>query len=243
MKLYLIDGTFELFRSWFSFPSSINSDQVEVGALRGLLRSMVSLIKSSEEKYIAVTFDHTIESFRNDLFSGYKTGENIEPELLSQFELAEELVSSLGITVWPMVKFEADDAIATASRKWSKSSYLSQVVICSPDKDFYQIVDSDHIVLWDRIRNKVIDENAVIAKLGIKPHSIPDYLALVGDKADGIPGIPRWGAKSASIILAEYNHIEMIPKDPTQWPQLRGLKSLAENLHTHSKELALYKKL
>ena len=175
------------------------------------------LLTSPDVTHVGVAFDHVIESFRNDLYSGYKTGEGVDPNLLAQFPLAEQAVSALGVVVWPMVEFEADDAIASAVKRFKKSKSVEQFVVCSPDKDLSQLVSGDRIVCWDRRREIVIDEAGVVEKFGVSPESIPDWLAVVGDSADGFPGVPGWGAKSASAVLSHYLHLEDIPPDPTKW--------------------------
>jgi 5'-3' exonuclease len=244
MKIHLIDGTYELFRSFYGPPPKKSPDGREVGATIGLLRSMLTLISDSSVTHIACAFDHIIESFRNDIFSGYKTGEGINPDLFAQFSLAEQVVNALGIVVWPMVEFEADDAIATAAVRFRDESDVDQIVICSPDKDLAQLVSGNHIVCWDRRRDIVYDEAAVIKKYGVVPSSIPDWLALVGDSADGIPGIPTWGAKSAAALLSRYQHIEAIPDDTSQWDMSAGrARRLAENLAAHREQARLYLRL
>ncbi|SMF26148.1 5'-3' exonuclease [Pseudobacteriovorax antillogorgiicola] len=243
MKLHLVDGTFELFKAYFSYPSTITSSGVEVGAVRGFLRSMFSLLKQDGVTHIAAAFDHTIESFRNDLFIGYKTGEGLEAELANQFPLVEDASQALGIVTWPMIEFEADDALASAAYKWKKLKSLEQIVICSPDKDLCQMVEGNRVITWDRIRKTNLDEGAVTEKFGIPPKSIPDYLALVGDSADGIPGVPRWGAKSTAQILQVFGCIENIPFDLEHWPKVRGGKSLLAQLLDHQDEVKLYKTL
>jgi 5'-3' exonuclease len=244
MRVHLVDGTYELFRAYFGAPKAGVPDGREVGAIRGLARSFLGLIRNEGATHIAVAFDHVIESFRNDLFAGYKTGAGIDPDLWSQFELAEQMTRALGMVVWPMVEFEADDALATAALRFAQDSRVTQVCICSPDKDLTQCVSGQHIVCVDRRRKKTIDEAGVHEKFGVAPKSIPDWLALVGDSADGIPGIPRWGARSASAILAEYGHIEHIPEDSAQWSiRLRGAQALADSLNTHPGEAALYRQL
>jgi len=203
MKIHLVDGTYELyelFRSFYGPPPRKAPDGREVGATIGLMRSMLSLIGDSEVTHIACAFDHVVESFRNDLFAGYKTGAGIDPHLFAQFPLAEQAVKALGIVVWPMIEFEADDAIATAAVRFKDEPGVDQVVICSPDKDLAQMVVGQQIICWDRRREIVYDEAAVVEKYGVAPTSIPDWLALVGDSADGIPGIPTWGAKSSGMI-------------------------------------------
>lgn len=244
MQVHLVDGTYELFRAYFGAPKAKALDGREVGATRGLARSFLGLIRNEGATHIAVAFDHVIESFRNDLFAGYKTGAGIDPDLWSQFGLAEQITRALGMVVWPMVEFEADDALATAALHFAQDSRLTQVCICSPDKDLTQCVSGRHIVCVDRRRKKTIDEAGVQEKFGVAPQSIPDWLALVGDSADGIPGIPRWGARSASAMLAEYGHIEHIPGDSAKWSiRLRGAQALADSLNTHQSEAVLYRQL
>ena len=239
MHIHLIDGTFELFRAYFSYPSrQVNG--VEVGAVYGMMRNLASLITVDHASHLAVAFDHVIESFRNDLFSGYKTGEGLEPELYNQFSIAEEATEVMGLVTWPMVEFEADDALASAAAKFS---LRHKVTICSPDKDLTQCVDKN-VHCFDRIRNTLIDENTVISKFGVQPKSIPDLLGLVGDKADGIPGIPRWGMKSASAVLGKYTHLENIPLDHVKWDiDIRGKKGLCKKLKDNWDNALLYKQL
>jgi 5'-3' exonuclease len=205
------------------------------------------LLTSPGVTHVAVAFDHVIESFRNKLFTGYKTGEGVDPSLLAQFPLAEEAVSALGVVVWPMVEFEADDALGAAATRFKKNKTVDQILICSPDKDLAQLVSGDRIVCWDRRRDIIINESGVVEKFGVSPQSIPDWLALVGDSADGYPGIPGWGAKSASVVLAHYKHMELIPNDPNKW-QVSSISSgraasLADSLSKRREEALLYKKL
>ena len=247
MKLHLIDGTYELFRNHFGAPPRQASDGRQVGATLGLLRSLYALLSTSGVTHLGVAFDHVIESFRNDLYPGYKTSAGVDPDLLAQFTLAEEAVSALGVVVWPMVEFEADDALAAAVKRFGKLASVEQVVICSPDKDLAQLVSGRRVVCWDRRREIVIDEAGVVEKFGVHPESIPDWLALVGDAADGYPGIPGWGAKSASAVLFRYGHIESIPADPGKW-KVQSITPgraarLAEALTSRSKEAALYREL
>lgn len=243
MQVHLIDGTFELFRAYFAVPKSQAPSGNEVGAARGLLRSFTALLGSPDVTHVACAFDHVIESFRNELFRGYKTGDGIDPDLLSQFELAERVTRALGIVTWPMIEFEADDAIATASQRFAALPEVTRVVIASPDKDLAQCISSK-VVCWNRIRNTWLDEPGVVAKFGIPPASIPDYLALVGDSADGIPGIPRWGAKSAAALLAEYGRLEDIPASSADWRvSVRGAQVLAQNLQAMREESLLYRRL
>jgi 5'-3' exonuclease len=242
MKLHLIDGTYELFRAYYGPPGAKSPSGQEVGATRGLIRSLSALLRESDVTHVAAAFDTRVESFRNDLFDGYKTGEGMEPELWEQFPLAERATSALGITVWSMIEFEADDALAAGARRFADQ--VDQVVLCSPDKDLYQCVRDSRIVCWDRMREKIYDEAAVRDKLGIAPQSVPDYLALVGDSADGIPGLPRWGAKSTSLMLAHYGTLEAIPEDEREWtPKVRGAAALAKVLREEKQNALLYKKL
>ena len=244
MKIHLIDGTYELFRGFYGPPPKTAPDGREVGATVGLLRSLLALLGEPDVTHVGVAFDHVVESFRNDLYAGYKTGEGIDPALRAQFDLAEEAVAALGIVVWPMVEFEADDAIATAALRFRDDPAVEQVVVCSPDKDLAQLVTGQRIVCWDRRRNIVYDEAAVIEKYGVPPASIPDWLALVGDSADGIPGIPAWGAKSAATVLSQFGHIEAIPDDITQWDISAGrARRLAENLAAQREDAFLYRRL
>ena len=247
MKIHLVDGTYELFRNHFGAPPKKAPDGREVGATLGLLRSLLMMLTSPGVTHVGVAFDHVIESFRNELFTGYKTGEGVDPTLLAQFPLAEKAVSALGVVVWPMVEFEADDALGTAAARFKKNKAVEQILICSPDKDLAQLVSGNHIVCWDRRRDIIIEEAGVVEKFGVRPHSIPDWLALVGDSADGYPGIPGWGAKSASVVLSHYEHMESIPDDPLKW-KLSSISSgraasLAASLSQRRQEALLYKKL
>src|SRR5690242_18144873 len=217
MRIHLIDGTYELFRSHFGAPPRKAPDGRQVGATLGLLRSLLMLLNTPGITHVACAFDHVIESFRNDLYPGYKTSEGVDPELLAQFPLAEEAVAALGVVVWPMVEFEADDALASAVARFKREAEVEQILICSPDKDLAQTVSGTRVVCWDRRRDIVYDEDGVMQKYGVRPQSIPDWLALVGDSADGYPGIPGWGAKSATAVLARFEHLESIPEDPRQW--------------------------
>ncbi len=244
MKIHLVDGTFELFRAYFGSPRALSPSGLEVGAVRGLMRSIYALCREDDVTHVAVAFDHVIESFRNELFAGYKTGEGMEPELYAQFVPAEAAVAALGVVVWPMIEFETDDALAAAAARFGQEPGVEQVVICSPDKDLCQCVRGDRIVTFDRMRRRMLNEQGVVEKFGVPPTSIPDYLALVGDAADGVPGIPRWGARSAGPVLAQYRKIEAIPDDPTQWEvKVRGAKALAENLASRRDDALLYRTL
>ncbi len=244
MKVHLLDGTYELFRGFYGPPPRKAPDGREVGATVGLLRSLVALLSGPEVSHLGCAFDHVVESFRNDLFSGYKTSEGINPDLFAQFSLAEEAVSALGIVIWPMVEFEADDALATAALRFQQEPAVDQVVICSPDKDLAQLVAGDRVVCWDRRREIVYDEGAVIEKYGVAPASIPDWLALVGDKADGIPGVPAWGAKSSATVLSRYHHLEAIPLELEEWDvPVRGARRLFDNFTAHQEQAFLYRRL
>ena len=243
MKIHLVDGTYELFRAHFGAPPKKAPDGREVGATLGLLRSLMLLLSDPEVTHVAVAFDHVIESFRNRMYAGYKTGAGVDPNLLAQFPLAEKAASALGLVVWPMVKFEADDAIATAVARFKVKS-VQQIVICSVDKDLTQMVDGDRVVCWDRRREIILDEKGVIGKFGVGPESIPDYLALVGDAADGYPGIKGWGAASTSAVLSRFKHIESIPPDPKQLGLSIGrATTLLENLKKNYNDALLFREL
>ena len=216
MDVYLVDGTYELFRHYYAMPSARTADGVEVGAVRGVIASILGMVKQGAT-HIGFATDHVIESFRNQLWPGYKTGEGIEPDLLSQFPLLEDAMSALGIALWPMVEFEADDALAAAAAIAARDDRVERVYICTPDKDLAQCVTGTRVVQMNRRSRTTSDEAGVIAKFGVPPASIPDYLALVGDSADGYPGLPGWGAKSAAAVLAKYGHLESIPADWQTW--------------------------
>src|SRR5215475_2789748 len=216
MDIHLIDGTYELFRHFFAVPSTTDVNGQEVGAVRGVLHSILSMIERGAT-HIGVATDHVIESFRNDLYPGYKTSEGVAPELLSQFPILEEALQSMGVVVWPMTYFEADDALASAAAKADQDARVEQVLICTPDKDLAQCVKGTRVVQVDRRRELTRDEVGVEVKFGVKPSSIPDYLALTGDSADGYPGIAGWGAKAAAAVLSHYPHFESIPKDWNEW--------------------------
>jgi len=216
MEIFLVDGTYELFRHYYAVPSARDQEGCEVGAVRGVLASMLGMIKGGAT-HIAVATDHVIESFRNQLWPGYKTSEGVEPDLLAQFPLLEEVLSAAGIVVWPMVEFEADDALAAAAALAEKDARVvsgeARVVICTPDKDLAQSVRGTRVVQLNRRTRVTLDEQGVTEKFGVPPVSIPDYLALVGDSADGYPGLKGWGAKSSAAVLAKFGHLEAIPKD------------------------------
>ncbi len=244
MKLHLVDGTFELFRAHYGAPPATGREGQPVGAVRGLLRSLLALLREDGVTHVGVAFDHVIESFRNRLFDGYKTGEGVEADLLAQFEPAERACAALGVVVWPMVEFEADDALATAAARWGDAPGVEQVVLCSPDKDLAQCVRGARVVLLDRVRRVQRDEAGVVEKFGVGPASIPDWLALVGDDADGIPGVRGFGAKTASALLARWGHVEAIPDDEAAWDvKVRGAAGLAANLRAAREDVPLYKTL
>ena len=217
MIVHLIDGTFELFRHFYAVPQSQDKDGVEIAAVRGVIGSIRGMLNSRVATHVGVATDHVVESFRNQLWPGYKTGEGIDPRLLSQFPLLEEALTAFGVTVWPMVEYEADDALAAAAVKAASDPRVTQVRICTPDKDLSQCVSGTRIVQEDRLRRAIRDEAGVVAKFGVPPASISDYLALVGDSSDGYPGLQGWGAKSASAVLAKFGHLEHIPADWRSW--------------------------
>ena len=230
MNVFLVDGTYELFRHFFAVPASADADGNEVGAVRGVVGSMLSMLEN-DVTHLAVATDHVIESFRNDLWPGYKSGEGIEPALLAQFHPLERALESMGVEVWPMVEFEADDGLASGAAKAMAVDAVEQVFICTPDKDLAQCVMGKRVVQFDRRAGVLRDAEGVRAKFGVAPESIPDYLALVGDAADGYPGLPGWGAKSASAVLGRYGHLEAIPDSADAWEvKVRGAAKLATTL-------------
>jgi 5'-3' exonuclease len=216
LNVHLVDGTYELFRHYYALPSARDADGREVAAVRGVLASVMGML-SAGATHIAVATDYVIESFRNNLWSGYKTGAGVEPDLLAQFPLLEEVLSAAGIVVWPMVEFEADDALASAAQLAASDARVEQVIICTPDKDLAQCVRGTRVVQLNRRTRATCDEAGVVQKFGVTPASIPDYLALVGDAADGYPGLPGWGAKSSAAVLAKFAHLESIPADSRDW--------------------------
>jgi 5'-3' exonuclease len=216
MELFLVDGTYELFRHYYAVPSARDKQGREVGAVRGVLASVLGMIKGGAT-HIAVATDHVIESFRNQLWPGYKTSYGVEPDLLAQFPLLEDVLSVAGIVVWPMVEFEADDALAAAAEAAGKDARVERVVICTPDKDLAQCVRGTRVVQLNRRTRVILDEQGIIQKYGVPPLSIPDYLALVGDSADGYPGLAGWGVKSSAAVLAKFGHLESVPKDWREW--------------------------
>ncbi len=243
MQVHLIDGTYELFRHYYALPKVRDRTGQEVAAVRGVLASLIGMLGSGVT-HIGVATDHVIESFRNELWPGYKTGEGVEPDLLAQFPLLEEALSAVGIAVWPMVEFEADDALAAAATAAANEARVEKVIICTPDKDLAQCVRGTRIVQLDRRKNVVRDEAGVMEKFGVMPASIPDYLALVGDSADGFPGLPGWGAKSAGAVLAKFGHIESIPSDWRQWGvNVASPKALSSRLEGDRDRALLFRQL
>ncbi len=240
MKLHLMDGTYELFRSHFGSPPRTSPDGHQVGGIYGIISSTLALLSEPGVTHLAAAFDTVIESFRNEVYPEYKTGEGIDEVLLYQFPLAERAMKALGVTVWSMVEFEADDALATAAWKWVHD--VDEVVVLTPDKDLAQCYGNPKIVGYDRRKRAFIDTAGVLEKFGVRPVSIPDYLALVGDAADGLPGLPGWGAKSSSILLERYIHLESIPLDAGRWDvTVRSADKLATTLRTQMGEALLYR--
>jgi 5'-3' exonuclease len=243
MNVHLIDGTYELFRHFFAIPSATDVNGQEIAAVRGVLNSVLSMFERGTT-HIGVATDHVVESFRNELYAGYKTSAGMPPELLSQFPILEEALDAMGVLVWPMVYYEADDALAAAAAKAALDSHVNQVIICTPDKDLSQCVVGDRVVQLDRRRDLLRDEEAVVAKFGVRPPSIPDYLAVVGDSADGFPGIPGWGPKAAALTFSQYGHLDSIPKDWRTWhPSIRGSQRLAGALFGAWDEALLFRTL
>ena len=243
MDVHLVDGTYELFRHFFAVPAAADANGLEIGATRGVLTSVLSMIERGAT-HIGVATDHVVESFRNDLYPGYKTSEGVAPELLSQFPVLEESLEAMGVVVWPMVYFEADDALAAAAAKAANDDRVRQVLICTPDKDLSQSVVGTRVVQLDRRREILRDEAGVIAKFGVRPRSIPDYLAVVGDSADGFPGLPGWGPKAASLAFSQYPHLEDIPKDWREWhPSIRKARLLSEALFNGWTDALLFRTL
>jgi len=230
VNVHLLDGTYELFRHHFGVPSHITAEGREVAATRGVLGSVLGMLEGGAT-HIGVATDHVIESFRNDLWPGYKTGAGVDPNLLQQFPLLEEALEAMGVVVWPMVELEADDALGSAATLAAADPNVERVLICTPDKDLAQCVRGGRVVQFDRRKRLILDEAGIVAKFGVTPGSIPDYLALVGDSADGFPGLPGWGARSAAAVLARWHHIEAIPPDPISWNvALRGADRLSAAL-------------
>ncbi len=242
MKLHLVDGTYELFRAYYSRPPQRAPDGRPVNAVAGLLDSMFSLLREPDVTHVGVATDHVIVSFRNDLYAGYKTEAGVPRELLDQFALAERALEAIGLTVWPMVEDEADDALATAAARWADDPRVEQVVICSADKDLAQCVRDGRVVVLDRMRRRTYDEDAVRAKFGVPPSLIPEYLALVGDSSDGYPGLPGYGPQSAAAVLNRFGGIDAVPDEPGGWGLARS-PALAATLATRRREALLYREL
>lgn len=244
VRVHLVDGTYELFRAYFGVPPAHDGAGRPVGAVRGLLATLASLLRERDVSHVAVAFDTVIESFRNQMFDGYKTGEGIEPDLAAQFEPAERAIAALGVVVWSMVEFEADDGLATGAARFRDAPGVEQVIICSPDKDLSQCIVGSRVICRDRRKGQDRNEDDVIGRFGVPPSSIPDWLGLVGDAADGIPGIPGWGAKSTSTVLGHYKKIEAIPDSGAEWAvKVRGRERLAASLAARRDEAALYRRL
>lgn len=244
MKVHLVDATFELFRAFYSRPARRAPDGRPVNAVQGLIDSMLSLLREPDLTHIGAATDHVIESWRNDLYPGYKSSAGIDPDLLAQFGDAERALEALGMPVWAMVEDEADDAIAAAVARFADDPRLEQVVICSVDKDLGQLVRGDHIVLRDRIRRVTYDAAGIVEKFGVEPESIPDYLALVGDSSDGFPGLPGWGSRSAAAVLARWGHLERIPESALDWEvPVRNATRLAATLTQQRADAILFRRL
>jgi 5'-3' exonuclease len=243
MDVHLIDGTYELFRHFFAVPTAADVNGQEIGAVRGVLTSVLSMIEGGAT-HLGVATDHVVESFRNELYPGYKTSEGVDPELLSQFPVLEEALEAMGVVVWPMVYFEADDALASAAGKAAKDDRVRQVFICTPDKDLAQCVVGTRVVQLDRRQNILRDEGGVVEKFGVMPQSIPDYLAVVGDSADGFPGVRGWGAKAAAAVLSQYSQLEDIPKMWKEWnPSIKKARGLSESLFSAWDDALLFRTL
>ena len=244
MKLHLVDATFELFRAFYSRPPRRAPDGRPVNAVQGLVDSMLSLLREPDVSHIGAATDYVIESWRNDLYRGYKSSAGVDPELLAQFRDAERGLRALGIPVWAMVEDEADDAIAAAIDRFGADERIEQIVICSVDKDLGQLVEGERIVLRDRMRKIEYDEDGIVEKFGVRPTSIPDYLALVGDSSDGFPGLPGWGAKSAGAVLSKFPHLEDIPASVLEWEiDIRNASRLAATLEQQRGDAILYRRL
>jgi 5'-3' exonuclease len=243
VRLHLLDGTYELFRAHYGRRDTvIGADGSDLRATLGIMESTLALLREPGVTHLAASFDTVIESFRNLMFPGYKSSAGMDPDLLAQFPLAERALEAIGVVVWRNIEFEADDAIATAAIRWVEE--VEQVVIATPDKDLNQLVIGDRIVTYNRREQKMLDETAVVEKFGIHPESIPDYLALMGDTADGVPGLPGWGAKSASTVLARYPRLELIPADASDWEvTVRGAEKLAATLRENMAIAYLYREL
>jgi 5'-3' exonuclease len=246
VRLHLVDATYELFRAHYApRPPVLGHDGVNLSGVSGLVEQLLYLLRDEGATHVGCATDQVIESFRNDLWPGYKSSAGMPPELLAQFPIAEAALDALGIVVWPMVEFEADDAIAAACLRFKIDPRVEQVVVCTPDKDMAQLVDGAQVVLWDRRRRIVYDDDAVRAKWGVPPAAIPDWLALVGDASDGFPGLPGWGVKSAAAVLSRYGSLEAIPERASAWdvPSLRGAVALAATLREGRQAAHLFRSL
>lgn len=246
MQLHLVDATYELFRAHYApRPPVRGHDGVVLSGVAGLVWQLLTLLRDEGATHVGCATDHVIESWRNEAYPGYKTSAGMPPELLAQFPIAEDAIRALGLVCWPMVEWEADDALATACRRWADDAAVERVNICTPDKDMAQLVRGDRVVLLDRRRRITYDEPAVVAKWGVLPASIPDWLALVGDAADGYPGIPGWGAKSAAGVLAVYGSLDAIPRHASDWqvPGVRNVPFLAASLEENAADVRLYREL
>jgi len=243
LEVYLVDGTYELFRHYYALPSAQDEKGREVAALRGVVSSVQGMIRDGAT-HLAVATDHVIESFRNELWPGYKTGDGIDPDLWAQFPLLEDALAAAGFVVWPMIEFEADDALAAAAEAAGRDARVERVVICTPDKDLAQCVRGTRIVQLNRRTRVTMDEAGVVKKFGVRPESIPDYLALVGDAADGYPGLPGWGAKSTAAVLAKFLHLESIPEDSRDWHvNASNAGALARTLASERQNALLFRTL
>ena len=245
MELHLVDATYELFRAHYApKPPVVAPDGRDVGAVTGLMYTLLTLLRDEGATHVGCATDHVIRSFRNDLYPGYKTEAGVPGELLAQFSLAERAIEALGLVVWPMVEFEADDALASAAARFGDRPGVERIWICTPDKDLAQCVRAGRVVMRDRRRERTIDQVGVMERWGVEPESIPDYLALVGDSADGFPGLTGWGERSAAAVLARYGHLEAIPEAPGSWGvSVRSPASLGATLRAHWSEAMLYRRL
>lgn len=242
-SVHVVDGTYELFRQFFARPSRQNADGLEIGGARGVLRSMLTLLEDGAT-HVGVATDHVIESFRNDLYDGYKSGEGLDPVILAQFQPLEDGLRAIGLATFPMVEYEADDGMASLAAVASADERVERVLLCTPDKDLAQCVEAGRVLQFDRRNNKILDVADVVEKYGVPPESIIDYLALVGDTADGFPGLPGWGAKSTAAVLSRYGHIEQIPPAAGQWDiTVRGGAKLAKTLADHLEDALLFRRL
>jgi len=243
VDVHVVDGTYELFRQFFARPSHANAQGLEVGGARAVVRNMVTMLEEGVT-HLGVATDHVIESFRNDLFAGYKTSDGMDPAILDQFGPLELALQAIGVATFPMVEYEADDGMASIAAVAAADDRVGRVLLCTPDKDLAQCVRAGRVVQFDRRNNKILDVDDVVEKYGVRPESIPDYLGLVGDSADGFPGLPGWGAKSAAAVLFRYGHLEDIPKAAGQWDiTVRSGAKLAKTLADHYDEALLYRRL